>query len=162
MTKKIPLTQGFVALISDCDAELISPYRWCGTMRGRKRITRYAITNVVVNGKPTMLYMHRLILDPPPKVGVDHINHDGLDNRRCNLRLATQTQNNGNARVHADSKSGVKGVYRQPRTGRWIAQIRTPGKSSQYIGSYATKEEAAQAYADAARQIFGEFAYVSA
>ena len=89
-------------------------------------------------------------------IGIDHKNLDPGDNRWSNLREASHSQNCANKRVRTDSRSGIKGVKQDSRTGRWRADICVRGKSF-CLGHRATQEEAAALYAEAARHHFGEF-----
>lgn len=144
----INLVTGGEALIDDQDVELVSRHRWWQSSNPEYR---YAESD---DG----LLMHRLILGvTETAVHVDHVNHDGLDNRRVNLRLCNHTQNQGNARRRRDNSSGFRGVSWSRQSGKYKAQIRD-NKVKTYLGSYATAEEAALAYDVAARRIFGEFA----
>lgn len=93
-----------------------------------------------------------------PSQYVDHINHNGLDNRLSNLREADATQNQANKRRCRRNSSGFKGVKRCPRTGRWVARIRILGKQT-HLGTFDTAEFAASAYLSAAKAAFGEFAF---
>jgi hypothetical protein len=86
---------------------------------------------------------------------LDHINGIKSDNRICNLRLATPSQNVANRGLKSNNTSGLKGITKLPH-GRWQAQIRIDGKSK-YLGSFDTKEDAAAAYAVVAGRAFGEF-----
>ncbi len=106
-----------------------------------------------------MVYLHRLLLKPPDGYFVDHINMDRLDNRRCNLRVATKAQNSYNRPARTDNTSGYKGVWLRcdAKTKAWIAEIRVNGKKV-HIGTYSTKEAAALAYNDAAKKYHGVFA----
>lgn len=108
-------------------------------------------------GKTTGL--HRLIMDAPAGILVDHINQDTLDNRKSNLRLATRSQNMGNRAKHM-GKSKYKGVCWIEKRQRWIAQIFTDGKRRQ-LGRFETEVDAAMAYNKAASEFFGEFAYLN-
>ena len=103
-----------------------------------------------------MVKMHTFLTGWPQ---VDHINGDGLDNRRCNLRPATSAQNNANARRVRTSRSPYKGVERES-SGKWRARICPHGQRIN-LGLYGTAEEAAHAYDSAAREIYGEFAYLN-
>lgn len=151
---EVPLTQGKFALIDDEDAELVGAYRWHAF-----RIHRCWYAAASVNGR--RLYMHRLITGNVPG-DVDHINHDGLDNRRTNLRTAQRRGLNiANARFRP-GMTGFRGVTMKPSWQRhhvnpYIAQIKVLGKRIA-LGNYATAEEAAKAYDEAARRHFGEFA----
>lgn len=146
---------GRVALVDDEDYELVRAYRWYikEVARGdRVRIQSYAAANTWREGRRTRIMMHRLITG---YLLVDHINHNGLDNRRANLRPATASQNGANARPRAGGTSQFKGVCWRPRYGKWQARI---GRAGRNLGSFATEEEAARAYDAAARELWGEFA----
>jgi hypothetical protein len=96
-----------------------------------------------------------------PKEFIDHINGDKLDNRICNLRDVTRQQNTVNTSVRKNSATQIKGVsYREGRRLRWCAKIRANGKQT-YLGSYLTANEAAAAYAKAAKEYFGEYARIA-
>ena len=90
-----------------------------------------------------------------PSQQVDHKNLDRSDDRFSNLRLATQSQNNANRRVAKSKSYSVKGIYR--KKGRWEASIQKDGHY-QYLGRFATAEEAQRAYGAAAQEMFGDFA----
>jgi len=102
--------------------------------------------------------MHREIMDAPAGMEVDHINGNGLDNRKCNLRLATSSQNKRNQRKQRrKTSSKYKGVYWHKRDKVWVVRIQAEGKEK-YIGSYKTEQEAALAYNEAALKYHGEYA----
>ena len=146
--KRIQLTQGHAAIVDDEDYELLSRFKW-HFHRVKGREYGYARTS----GKNKIL-MHRLLLDA---VQVDHANGNRLDNRRENLRSATQSQNGTNRGCRADNTSGYKGVSFNKATQKWHAYIKHSQKRY-HLGFYATPEEAAQAYNIAASRLFGEFA----
>jgi hypothetical protein len=101
--------------------------------------------------------MHRLILGLAPEDGeVDHRNGNGLDNRRDNLRVATQSQNAKNRRVSSINKSGVSGVFWHNGKQRWIARIQVDRKRIER--AFHKKEDAINARHDAAKKHFGDFA----
>ena len=157
----IPLTKGYSATVDSIDADLLSS-NW----RVLLSACTYARAHFDYDPKTQKTknkLMHRLILERvlnrPLVTGefVDHINGDGLDNRRSNLRLATKADNCRNAKLRKDNKAGLKGVSLD--NGRWRARIRVNTKEI-YLGSYSTKEAAHEAYKVAAKLYFGEFARV--
>jgi hypothetical protein len=101
--------------------------------------------------------MHRLIMDAPANMQVDHIDGDGLNNTRSNLRLCSNMQNCHNQGVAANNKSGYRGVSWDARRGKWRAVIMVNGRLRS-LGYHATPADAAIAYDSAARQLFGEYA----
>lgn len=151
--KEIPITKGYVALIEDESYELVSQFKWHAAEDLR---TVYAATRVKKDGKRVTVKMHRLIMGNP--LGkVDHINGNGLDNRISNLRVATDSQNACNRRTPTHNKSGFKGVWWHKRYQHWQASISVNGKRK-HLGVFDTKEDAARAYNEAAKQHHGEFA----
>ncbi len=137
---------GGSVLVDVDDLSLLAGYRWRVFNDGRGHIYARAYAD------SKTIRMHRMILGTPSGYETDHINGDGLDNRRANLRVATRTQNGSN-RHSWSSKSGFKCVY--ARGSRWYAQI---GKERKNLGSFATAEDAARAYDRAALARYGEFA----
>lgn len=133
------------------DADLAMALRFGPWYVRPRRRTHYAQANVIRTGKRTAIYLHRLIagLDGP---SVDHWNGNGLDCRRANLRLATNAQNQANARTRSGRR--FKGVTFTK--GGW--QCRLAGK---YIGRFRSAEEAAMAYNRAAVERYGEFALLN-
>jgi hypothetical protein len=152
----IDLTRGYVALVDAVDYPMLTAYTWTATVYPN---TVYAKATVRgPDGRWTPLFMHRLIIPTP--LEVDHVNGDGLDNRRANLRPATQHQQNGNQRPRLGCASAYKGVHWHKQTGRWNAQIKS-GAVRRSLGLFAVEADAARAYDAAARQFFGEFARVN-
>lgn len=141
------------AVVDLADLERVQRYRW-HSVKIRQRT--YAQTTIRRNGGKTHIYLHRYILDAPARALVDHVDHDGLNNRRSNLRLATATGNVRNARLRSDNPSGYKGVAQTP-SGRWRARIVVEGKRI-WLGTHVTAGDAACAYDAAAREYFGQFA----
>lgn len=152
--KIIPLTQGKVALVSDRDWSLVRKYKWCAyKTRWGWRACR---GQWVPDTKTTrIILMHRYLLNAQDGEEIDHRNRNPLDNRRCNLRRASRSQNEANIAKHKDNISGHKGVSRNHSN--WTARIFHQGRKY-YLGTFKTKTEAAAAYARAAVRIFGKFA----
>lgn len=148
MTVEIVLTRGAVALIDDEDAASVSAFSWCLIDNGRQR---YAMARYC--GKHFQLA--NWIMRPPPQLVVDHINGDGLDNRRCNLRICTQNENLQNRRRRIDCIYPV-GVD-QGSDGAYSARI-TVDKQRHDLGKFLTTEEASAAYQAASVRLRGEFA----
>jgi hypothetical protein len=155
MMVEISLTAGEVALVDMDDALLVKPYHWY--LKGRTRGYRYAVADVWHGGKKTHVSMHRLITGAMPGQDVDHINRDGLDNRRSNLRLCTRSENNANSVGHVSCrKSRFKGVCLH-KGGRWAAYIRGR-EGHRYLGLFDREVDAAHAYNCAALASWGQFA----
>ena len=152
--KRIKLSCGKWAIVDAADYEQLSEYRWCALEKGR---SWYAKT---LNRNGTILSMHRLILNAPKGLFVDHINHNGLDNRRENLRLCTRLQNSRNRLPSRGGTSKYKGVTRSKRRKKFMAEIRVNQKK-QYLGYFDSEIEAAKAYDKKAKELFGEFAYLN-
>lgn len=152
----ISLTRGFEAIVDAEDFEWLSQWKWTALCR-RGRETIYAYRHLH-NGRryAGCVLMHRQIIGilGSSELRVDHINHNGLDNRRRNLRIATQQQNLWNARRRKTSV--FKGV-RKRHNRNFQAYIKLGGRFVT-IGSFLDAEEAARAYDKVARENFGEFA----
>lgn len=97
---EVPLTRGQVAIIDAEDAEIVLPYKWCATSDGS-----YAVSNF---GNGCLVYLHRFLLSAPPGFEVDHVDGNGLNNRRSNLRLATRGQNRQNSRIRSNKSRDIK------------------------------------------------------
>lgn len=147
-TVKIPLSNGEFALVDAIDAEACLARNWCKTEDG------YARQTITSNGKKHSLFMHRFVLAVDSLV--DHINGNGLDNRRSNLRLATKMQNAWNC-FPRDGSSKFKGVSWYSSGNKWRAQI-TIHKKRKHLGYFISEEDAAAAYDVEAIKHFGEYA----
>ena len=146
-------------LVDEEDWDLVNQYKW--HIWGRdSRNPLYALTKIPApetkSGKKD-LPMHRLIMNAPKGMQVDHINHNGLDNRKQNLRICTPGQNQQNQGKTRSNTSGFKGVSYFKITGKWRAAIRI-NKKETHIGYYDTPEEAAMAYDANANHYHGEYA----
>jgi hypothetical protein len=158
-TIQIPLFSrkypGLFALIDADDEFFIAAYHWNVVLDGR---VFYAFRTWQEGRRSERIThgvrMHRQIMEPPRHLVVDHIDGDGLNNTRANLRICTDGENRANTRQRsASNTSTFKGVSHLPRTDRWKAQC-----ESEFLGYFASIEAAAMAYDVAAVRIFGAFA----
>lgn len=157
----IPLTggraNGRLVTVDEGDYEAVSPFRWHVIERmapGRRVNGPYAQASMRIGGRKVQLEMHKFLTGNPR---TDHVNHDGLDNRRVNLRVVTAAQNNYNSRSRVGSSSRFKGVTWNRGNRKWQASIKLHGQN-RYLGCYEVEEDAALAYNAAARELFGEHA----
>lgn len=174
--KYIQLTQGKKAIIDDIDYLLVSQFKWHFRKSGRTngkngyaehsqydpKLYRKARQEGHTRYNKKAIFMHNLILKPKQDFQVDHINRNGLDNRRSNLRIGTVSQNYANFPKKQNTKSKYRGVSFLKRIeGKpWQASTTVNGKLA-YIGVYKTEKEAALAYNKAAKKFFGEFAQLN-
>lgn len=160
MTKEIAVGGGLVAIVDDDDFERLSAVKWQASSRKHKTIYAVHTSPKDDSGKRVKLLMHREVIGAPRGVKVDHKNRNGLDNRRENLRLATNAQNARNVSRRSDNKSGYKGVGFHRATGAWAAQIVVDGRH-EHLGLFSSKEEAAAAYDAAAVRLHGDYAVIN-
>lgn len=157
---EIPLTQGYVAMVDDEDAErVIALGTWHIIMVIRKAGELLYASHGARDCEPRprrAVLMHRFIMDAPDGMEVDHINHNALDNRRANLRICTHTENLRNMR-NKPHTSRFKGVRWLKDGRRWVAAIRLDGHQ-RVLGYFTDEVAAARAYDKAAIELFGEFA----
>ncbi len=150
--KQIELSQGKVALVDNEDFKRLSKFNWY-IHKGRN--TLYARRNIKPRGRK--LYMHRDIMKPLNKTLIDHINDNGLDNRRCNLRFCTPAQNIVNSYGRQNRTSKYKGVSWCKNIKKWEAFV-TVNYKKIGLGYFASEQKAAIARNIAIIKYFGEFA----
>jgi hypothetical protein len=155
MTKQIPLSQqkrrnsknlGLVALVDDEDYDWLCQWKWTSVSTERRN-GGYAMR--LDNRAGKTILMHRIILNAPEGVEVDHINGSGLDNRRENLRIVTLQQNRQNRSRGRNNQTGYKGVTFDKKSGKWSRSFRV---------LFDSAEEAAKVYDQLARIVYGEHA----
>lgn len=164
MPKEIPLTQGRVAIVDDQDFERLNQWKWYARRApSRFASTFYATRNSRVEGGTRhSIQMHRVILGVGPGVEIDHIDGDGLNNTRSNLRIALKKENRRNSRKQAKpvASSKLKGVDWHEKSFAFRARIKVDGKLI-HLGYFGSEEAAARAYDEAAEEHFGPFARVN-
>lgn len=151
--KLITLTKGKVAMVDDEDFEMLSQWKWCFG-------DGYAARSIRVGLNQKHVKMHRVIANTPKGMHTDHINGDGLDNRKENLRICTNAENLRNQGKQSNNTSGFKRVGWDKRNRKWAAYIRLNYKKI-HLGLFPTPELAHAAYCEAAIKYHGEFARTS-
>lgn len=151
--KTIPLTQGYVAVVDDEDYEAVSAFKWHTAKRGQRI---YAVRNICRAAGGGTQYLHRLLM--PEADEVDHVDGDGRNNLRDNLRAVNRQQNlRGFQKKRLRTTSKFRGVCRCSWSTKWQAQIKVSGNQI-HLGCFSFATDAARAYDAAAREHFGEFA----
>jgi len=146
----IPLTKGMKALIDDEDYERIAKYKWHFSHR-------YAVT-AVYNGKnkKDCICMHNMLMNTPDGMEVDHIDGDGLNNRRSNLRICTHAENLRNQKLNVNNKFGVSGVCLHSCKRFFLTRI-VVNRKVIHLGTFRTLEEAKRVRLEAEIKYFGDF-----
>ncbi len=154
--KKIQLTQNKFALIDDTDFKLINKYKWHYHKAGYALRTCHKPRN----GKKQetfKLYMHHAIMGKHKGMNVDHINGNKLDNQRSNLRICTHGENQMNSKKTNKPKSSIfKGVYWNKKDRAWFVRV-----AAKWVGMFKDEKQAAKAYNEKAKELFGEFALLN-
>ncbi len=151
--KYIPLTKGKYAIVDDDDYEYLMQWKWHVSQQGT---AYYAARSRYSPEHTATISMHRFLMEAPSSKQVDHINHDGLDNQKKNLRLCSRNQNQQNRKSFtAGTTSKHKGVHLH--RGKWQVSIKKNGKGV-CLGAYVEEDDAGRAYDKKARELFGEFA----
>ena len=142
----IRLSRGEYAVVDPTDHEALNNRRW--------NLGKAGYAQRAPRGAPAE-YMHRAIMKTPPGLYTDHINRNKLDNRRCNLRVVTQSRNISNRNRDPRNKSGVTGVYFHAAAQKWCAEIKVDGRRH-YLGLFESHEMAATTRRDAELRLLGE------
>jgi len=141
MVKKIVITNGLSAEVDDEDFEKLSPFKWYGYKNHR---THYAMRKIRLFGKSISVLMHRDICGPSEIEIVDHIDGNGLNNQKNNLRISSTRQNLQNQK-NRRKKSKYPGVSWHSRNKKWYARIFINGRNT-YLGYFSTEDSAFHAY----------------
>lgn len=154
--KRIHLTRNRIALVDDEDYESVSRFKWTLLPKGYASCIMF-MGNLNHKRVLCTMKLHRLIMRPPDSMEIDHINHNGLDCRRSNMRICTHQQNQYN-QISRYGASQYKGVIRERRPHKcWRARIKHNNKLIS-LGFFYNETEAAIAYNQKAKELFGEFA----
>ncbi len=150
--KKIKLNRGQFALVDDEDYDFLMQWKWFARLDAGGGF--YVVRNICPNGVWSAVWMHRLIMNTPNNMVVDHIDHNGLNNQKSNLRNCTRKQNSANSKP-----TGASGYrYVTYDNGKVCAKIRGIDGKQIWLGYFETEEEAARAADAVAFKIHGEFA----
>lgn len=154
----LPLQNGGFAQIDDEDLPRVQGHKWRRWDDNRKPgRTSYSGYYKPVDGKQTIVFLHRFIINAPDGIRVDHRDRNGLNNQKSNLRLCTQSQNKANGKTWKISSSGYRGAYKT-RNGTFTAMLSVDNNKTKSLGTFKTAVEAAKAYDKAALDRWGEFA----
>jgi len=151
----VPLTRGYEAIIDLDDALIVQSFNWHVCFTGGTPYARCSKLRDAA-GKRIKASLHRRIMRPAADQLVDHINGNGLDCRRMNMRLANHTQNARNCCIRDDNTSGFKGVGFHKASKLWVARISVNGKRI-HLGCFATAKDAHDTYCDASKDYHKEF-----
>ena len=149
--KQIPLTQGLFSIVDDEDFDELNKFKWYAH---RYNKIYYACRTAKDGGKQFTVLMHRFINKTCDNFITDHINGDGLDNRKENLRAVTSLQNNINRKMRHDNKSGHRGVTWQTSAKKWKVDIRINNKTH-YVGLFFCIKKAIDARVTIEKELRG-------
>ena len=142
-------------IVDDEDFDIFNKYRWFLHSSGYScRKENYYFNNI---RRTHTIYLHREIINCPKNKFVDHINHETLDNRKENLRVVTNQENHMNGCKRNGTSSKYKGVYKHTHANKWQAQL-TFNQQLFYLGIFNSEVEAAKAYNEKAKELFGDYA----
>jgi len=156
--RTIPLTQGKVAIVDDEDYDFLMQWKW--NARRCCKDSFYAKRHQKEGNGRVVRYMHQEVSKPPKGMEVDHINHNGLDNRRENLRVCTHQENAMNNSGRNGCSSNYVGVCWKPARRKWQAQIKHNGIVTS-LGFFRYERDAAIVRDRKAKELRGDFAYLN-
>lgn len=156
--KKIALKgkygDGKYVIVDDESFALVKDIPWTLTKLGYPMKTIFETGKTHSTRKAKTIYLHKLLVDCPKGMVVDHKNLNKLDNRLSNLRVCSHSQNHSNSKLQKNNTSGFKGVTKAKN--KWHARIKLMGKDI-HLGNFSSKSSAAKAYNEKALELFGEF-----
>jgi hypothetical protein len=155
----VPLTRGQVAIVDLDDFTWVSQWNWSALWIPSKH-GFYAVRSAVIEGKKRCLYLHRELLQCSPDEYTDHRDGNSLDCRRSNIRRCRPIDNTRNRGVQTVNTSGLKGVSFDRFRNKWKSRINVDGKEI-FLGRFANSMDAAIAYNNAAREYYGDFAWLN-
>jgi len=148
--REILLTKGKVAIVDDEDFEEVNKHKWyCMPHRNTFYACRHGGNYSIIN------MSHQIMGNVDGKV-IDHINRNGLDNRRCNLRFCSVSENCRNKKLNSNNTSGFRGVHWDLKCKKWVVQVQS-NYTVVYRALFDDKVEAAMDYDRKARELFGDF-----
>ena len=154
---EITLTQNKVAFVDDKDFERVNRFKWYAQNHGNQW---YAVRNETYHHKKQRqrkVQMHRFITGISREWWIDHVNGEGLDNRRNNLRPCTNSTNQANRKTSCNKIVEYKGVYFHKKSGKYMVRIQQDGYRY-FLGEYYSPIFAAEIYDKKAVELFGEYA----
>lgn len=155
---RIKLTRGLFSTIDKRDLVVVASHKWCANKIGR---IFYAVTNIrLASGKKSIATMHRMIMVPPKGLVVDHIDGNGLNNIRSNLRICTRGENASRQQPQVGRSSRFKGVSWYKSRQKWEAYSHFGGSKTN-LGHFDKEEDAARAYNEAALSWLGDLAILN-
>ena len=138
------------------DIPLVSKYRWRSTIKGTKLTSTYVVTNIHVENHVEVIYFHRLIMNAPKGVEVDHIDGNPLNNQKSNLRFATRSQQLMNTRTHSNNSLGIRGIVCDKRKNTYRMEIQK-NNVRYYFKDFDNIAKAAYGRKIAQDILFGEY-----
>lgn len=154
LSKKGKNSGKYIALVDDEDFERVNAFNW-SLLKSNNKL--YAVRQKQVDKKIEAITMHSFIMN---RKIVDHVDFNGLNNQKHNLRLCTLSENMMNRRPFVGSSSKYKGVYTNTKGDKYYAQI-TKSHKQMHLGTFTSEIEAAMEYDKMAKELFGEFAFLN-
>jgi hypothetical protein len=154
------IRSGFVVIVDDADLEAVKEAGPWHLEKKPNKYSAYVLRHIRVNGRDSTQYLHRFLLNAPKGLQVDHIDGNGLNNSRENLRLCSNAENVWNKGAPKNNTSGEKGVCWFPLYGKWLARVGFKGKRV-FVGYFENKDDAIAAVREARKALHGSFARTS-